>query len=68
MSIVKVAVIFGGIPLAILLVVTALVYLPSLVSRKRRDERAQTTIPAKRIPAAQQGERTSTAPAESAAH
>jgi hypothetical protein len=66
MSIVMVAVVFGGIPLAILVGVTALVYLPSLISRKGRDARSQSAIPAKRIPSEQQGERTSTA--EASAH
>lgn len=58
-----VALVFGGIPLAILVGVTALVYLPSLISRKGRE---QSAIPAKRIPAEQRGERTSTA--EASAH
>lgn len=62
MSVVKFAVLFGGVPAAILIGITVLMYLPSLFSRRRRAERGQTTIPAKRDPIARQAHRPSTAP------
>lgn len=61
MSVVKLAVLFGGVPAAILVGVTVLMYLPSLFSRRRRAERGQTTVPAKRDPVAREANRPSTA-------
>jgi len=67
MSVLKLAVLFAGVPAAILVGVTVLVYLPSLFSRRRRAEQG-TTVPAKRDPVARQAVRGGANAAESSAH